>query len=287
MTIRNNFMSQQIDTAKVATILREVAAQFIMPRYKQLQQGDISSKTSPNDLVTIADKEAEIALEERLMRLLPGSVIVGEEGVSEGRTSTKTLSEKGKVIWVVDPVDGTYNFVHGKAEFGMLLACVVDGVVTHGWLYDILGDRMMIAQKGQGVYMNGQRIQISGAQEKLSEMTGHAGLKYFPPPMRDNIKAFKKDVKSLYTLSCACHEYFRVATGEADFAIYSKMRPWDHLAGVLAVQEAGGYVAKWDGSVYGASDEFGGIVVAKTASIWQSVNRAVIKKMVEDYKKTL
>ncbi|MBU0859915.1 MAG: inositol monophosphatase, partial [Alphaproteobacteria bacterium] len=172
--IRSSFMAPQIDPEKVAQILREVAEQCIMPRYKQLQQGEISSKTGPNDLVTIADREAEIALEDRLTRLIPGSLVVGEEGVSEGRVSTELIKSKDTIVWVVDPVDGTYNFVHGKAEFGMLLACVVNGDVIHGWLYDILGNRMLIAEKGKGAFINGQRIQTAAPKDNLSDMVGHA-----------------------------------------------------------------------------------------------------------------
>lgn len=286
MSIKSSFMAPQIDTAKVAAILRAVAAQCILPRYNQLQHGDISTKTGPNDLVTIADRESEIELERLLTALVPGSVLVGEEGVSEGRASTKTIGARDTVVWVADPVDGTYNFVHGKREFGMLLACVVNGEVRYGWLYDIPGDRMMVAEKGKGVLMDGKPVRTAAVKQTLPDMIGHAGLKYFPPVLRDNVKAFRGEVKSLHTLSCACHEYFRLATGESDFGIYSKIRPWDHLAGVLAVQEAGGYVAKWDGTAYGATDEFGGIVVASSRAVWQSVHDAAIKKMVDDFKRT-
>lgn len=285
MTIKNSFMAQQINPDQIADLMRAVAAQYIVPRFRQLSQDDISSKTSPNDLVTIADKEAELAMEAHLRALYPECLIVGEEGVSEGRSTTADLANRDRVVWVVDPVDGTYNFVHGKPEFGMLLACIIDGEVTHGWLYDIPGNRMMIAQKGKGVAINGVPVAMRAPQTSLPDMTGHAGLKYFPPAMRDDIKNFRGRVKSLHTLSCACHEYFRVVAADTDFAIYSKMRPWDHLAGALAVQEAGGYAAKWDGSLYRASDEFGGLVVAKSRDVWQSVQAGVIRKMIDNYRR--
>lgn len=280
-------MAPQIDPEKVSAIIRECAATYVLPRYKQLLTSDISTKTGPNDLVTIADKESEKGMEERLTKLCPGSIIVGEEGVSEGRTSTKALGEKDKIVWVVDPVDGTYNFVHGKREFGMLLACVINGETRFGWLYDILGDSMTVAEKGAGAFKDGQRIKTAAPKSDLKDMTGHAGLKYFPPNLRDNIKDLRGKTGSLHTLSCACHEYLRLATGQSDFAIYSKIRPWDHLAGALAVSEAGGTVAMWDGRKYGASDEFGGILVAGSRQVWDIVNNAAIKKMVTEYKKSL
>ena len=280
-------MAPQIDPAKVSAIIRECAATYITPRYRQLQQGEISSKTGPNDLVTIADREAEAGLEQRLLALYPGSVLVGEEGVSEGRVSTKLLTARDKVIWVADPVDGTYNFVHGNREFGMILACVVNGEVRHGWLYDIIGDSMLVAEKGAGALRDDTRQKTAAPKTQLTDLIGHAGVKYFPPVLRDNVKAFRQEVASLHTLSCACHEYLRLAAGQSDFGIYSKIRPWDHLAGVLAVQESGGYVAKWDGSAYGPADEFGGIVVASSRDVWNMVHRAAVSKMVEDFKKSL
>jgi fructose-1,6-bisphosphatase/inositol monophosphatase family enzyme len=280
-------MAPQIDPEKVSAIIRECAATYVLPRYKQLQAGDVSTKTGPSDLVTIADKESEKGMEERLLKLYPGSIIIGEEGVSEGRTDTKALADKDKLIWVVDPVDGTYNFVHGKREFGMLLACVVNGEIRHGWLYDILGDSMTVAEKGAGAFRDGVRIKTAAPKADLKDMIGHAGVKYFPPVLRDNIKDLRTKTGSLHTLSCACHEYLRLASGQSDFGIYSKIRPWDHLAGVLAVREAGGFVAKWDGKPYGPSDEFGGICVAGSKQVWDIVNNAAIRKMVTDYKKTL
>lgn len=284
--ISSHFMMPQIDPDKVSAIIRETAAKVITPRYKQLQHGDISSKTSPNDLVTIADRESEVEMERRLTALYPGSVVVGEEGVSEGRVSTKLIGERDKIVWVVDPVDGTYNFVHGNREFGMLLACVVNGEIRHGWLYDIIGDSMLVAEKGAGAFRDGVRQITAAPKGDLTKLTGHAGVKYFPENLRGSIKDFRKQAGHVFTLSCACHEYLRIVSGESDFGIYSKARPWDHLAGVLAVREAGGIATQWDGSPYKATDEFGGVLVAGSQDTWNLVHRAVVKKMVEDFKKT-
>lgn len=284
--INGHFMSTQINHDQVSQIIRETAAKLITPRYKQLREGDISSKTSPNDLVTIADKEAEVELERRLTGLYPGSVVVGEEGVSEGRVSTSLIGAPGRVVWVVDPVDGTYNFVHGNREFGVLIACVVDGETRHGWLYDIIGDSMTATEKGGGTYRDGARQSTAAPKANLTELQGHAGVKYFPEPLRDQVKDFRKEVGSLYTLSCACHEYLRLLGGESDFGIYSKARPWDHMAGMLAVREAGGVATRWDGGTYDPVNEGGGVLVASSRDVWTMVHRAAVKKMDDEIKKT-
>ena len=145
---------------------------------------------------------------------------------------------------------------------------------------------MLVAEKGAGAFRDGVRQITAAPKGDLTKLTGHAGVKYFPENLRGSIKDFRKQAGSVFTLSCACHEYLRIVSGESDFGIYSEARPWDHLAGVLAVREAGGIATQWDGSPYKATDEFGGVLVAGSQDTWNLVHRAVVKKMVEDFKKT-
>jgi fructose-1,6-bisphosphatase/inositol monophosphatase family enzyme len=268
---------------KISQQLHDVAHRIILPRYKQLEANEISSKSSANDLVTIADREAEIEMQKYFNLESPGSGFVGEESVSEGRVSTDVLRERDKLIWVVDPVDGTYNFVHGKPEFGMLLACVYNGEVIHGWLYDILGNKMIEASKGGGASLNGNRLKTAAPKSDIYDLVGHAGVKYFPPILHDNILEFRERVEYLQTLSAACFEYFRILEAKSDFAIYSSIRPWDHLAGVLAIQEAGGVGVKWDGSAYRPSDNFGGLLIASNQQVWDTVSAECINGMMQKY----
>ncbi len=283
MTIRNSFMAGNIQPEKVSEIIIDTAHRIILPRYNQLATGDIDTKSGPDDLVTIADREAEIELRQALTSLYAGSVLIGEEGVSAG-TQTLDLLKNGdsRLIWIADPVDGTWNFVHGKREFCVMLAAVVNGEIRHGWIYDILGKKMLMVEKGGGAYFGSQKLSVAPSG-LLSDMNGHAGRKYFPKSLRPHVEKFKGEVKSLYSLSCAGHEYIRIASGQSDFGIYSKIRPWDHFAGTLAVQEAGGFVAKWDGSLYSPRDDFGGLVAASNEPLWRQINTKLIKPMVNDY----
>ena len=272
-----------IDPLKIESILRECAQTYIVPRYKSLKESEVDTKTGPNDLVSIADIEAEAFLERVLPDAFPGFMVIGEEAVSRGHKSTDTLKDSNALIFVSDPVDGTNNFVHESEVFCTMLACVAGGEVIGGWIYDILKDRMMTAEKGSGVFIDGDKLAV--AQPKaLGESSGYAGKKYFPEPMRVHIKEFKDKVKSLRTLNCAGHEYLNLASGQTDFAIYSKIRPWDHLAGTLAVKEAGGYVMKWDNTPYVPGDEFGGIVVASHVDLLKTLQQSVVSKMVATYK---
>ncbi len=256
---------------------------YIIPRFKKLATDDIDTKSGPNDLVTIADRETEEALDRALTKMFPGSIVIGEEGISSGLKKVETLQEKDNVIWVADPVDGTYNFVHGNPEFAVMLACVVNGETRFGWIYDVPGNRMLFAEKGAGAFIDGARLKTA-ASKPLAETKGFTGSRYFPKHLRPLIKSFVKEFDALHTLSCAGHEYIRVASGLYDFSIYNRTRPWDHLAGTLAVSEAGGCVAKWDGSPYTPQDDGGGLVVAANEELLAALQKKIIDKLREGEK---
>jgi fructose-1,6-bisphosphatase/inositol monophosphatase family enzyme len=284
MSAKREFMTAAIDPEEVAKIIRAAAAKHILPRYKTLLASEIDTKSGPDDLVTIADRETEIALEAELTRAYPGSIVIGEEGISSGAKSLDVLQSGKGVIWVTDPVDGTHNFVSGKAEFAVMLACVVDGVVEYGWIYDVLNDKMLTAIRGKGVTFGSDRLSVA-PPVAMKDASGFAAPKYFSKPVRPLVEEFAKHVKQMGTIRCAGHEYIRLASGKADFAIYGKIRQWDHLAGTLAVQEAGGRVMKWDGTPYKPSDDRGGLVIASGDALLGEIRKALIAPMVRHYKR--
>ena len=137
-----------IDVNKVANIIRHVSATEVMPRFKNLATGEIREK-NPGDFVTIADEASEKALSAALRAYLPGSEVVGEEAVSKDAKELEKL-KTNKAIWVIDPIDGTYNFAHNRSHFGILVSLVQNGVTQYGWVYDAPQDRMAIAIRGGG-----------------------------------------------------------------------------------------------------------------------------------------
>lgn len=279
-------MVSSIDPERIGDLLRECAQRFIMPRFRALQDHEVDTKTGPNDLVTIADRESEAFLEEFLERNFYGSVAIGEEAVSAKIKTTEILKDKDAMVWIIDPVDGTNNFVHGKEEFCVMLACVAGGEIVGGWIYDAPHDRMLITEKGAGTAIDGNAVSVSSFKP-LQETGGYVATRFLPRAMRPHIKELGKSVRLLAPLNCAGHEYLRLASGESDFAIYSRIRPWDHFAGTLAVKEAGGHVMKWDGTPYVPGDEFGGIAVASTSILLKELQQRAINKMVDEYKKNL
>ncbi|GEM_PF-92150 len=274
--LKNTFMQNNVDANKVAQILKDVALQYILPRFQNLQAGDIQTKSHANDFVTIADIETEEALCKILPATFPGSLVIGEEGVSSGKVTTSALSDPTQMIFVVDPVDGTFNFKNGNPQFAVMMSLVIGGETKMGWIYDVMNDTHYITEKGKGTTKNGQKVAIRAPRSVEDEnAVGYMESRYFPKEMQDFLAA--KGVQRFKSLHCAAHEYLNIASGHADFAIFSHMKPWDHLAGVLMVQEAGGIVTKFDGSPYKITDEHGGIVVATHADVMNQVQEHFIR----------
>lgn len=269
----------EINNDTIVTLLQECANEYILPRYQLLKEEEINTKSGPQDLVTQADLDVEEHLEKVLPNLLPGSVVIGEESISQGIKSLECLQDISQKIWVVDPVDGTFNFVNGRREFGIMLALVVQGRVEIGYIYDVLGEVCAIAQKGQGAYFGEQKLKVSSRESTISKMKGFINPKFFPADYQDDVREAMKDFKECYSLHCSAHEYLNIANGNADFVIYSKQKPWDHLAGTLLVEEAGGFVKKWDREDYTPQDPAIGLISAASKDHWEIVHKHFLSKL--------
>lgn len=257
------------DPDKVAAIIRDVAATEIVPRFRSLSKADIREK-GPGDLVTVADEAAERVLTARLTDLLPGSVVVGEEACAADPSVLDRINAGDDPVWIIDPVDGTANFAGGRPVFAVLLALAVGGRTVAGWIYDPIGERMAITERGQGAWMAGQRLRaLPGGP--LPSLRGSLSTKFFPPPEKKRLEALRPHFASTYRLFCAAHEYLNLLTGKGQFACYNRIMPWDHAAGALAYAEAGGLVAKWDGRPYHPGDISGGILMAGDQETWTAL----------------
>ncbi len=238
---------------RVLDIMRGVADAEIMPRYRTLAAHEITEK-KPGDLVTVADKESERALTRHLSNLLPGSRVLGEEGYEADPGTLKIIGGDAPV-WIVDPVDGTHNFAHGKPPFTVIVALADQSGVRAGWIIDPVKSDAAWAIRGAGIcYQDAsgavtcparpdKRFEegIMTAGPKLQSRIGRAAADLAMP---------KPKLKARYR--CVGREYMDIATGDLDFARYGGLlKPWDHAAGVLIVEEAGGRVRRLgDGAPY-------------------------------------
>jgi len=240
----------------VAGLIRSVAAEQVMPRWRHLSGQQVSEK-APGDLVTIADHEAEARLTEALAGLIPGSRVVGEEAVSADPNLLDGL-DRG-CVWLVDPLDGTGNFVAGSPHFAVMVALLQDGVVEAGWICQPAHGLFYQAERGCGTLCNGApvRAQPSG-QPKL---TGAFPTRYATSSQQQLIDEMRADVDvALPGLMCAGVDYTRCIDGTQDFALFWRSLPWDHAPGALILTEAGGWAGWMDGKPYSVCDQRPGLV---------------------------
>lgn len=236
------------DRGDVVRIMREVAAAEIMPRFRRLGSDDIAEKKSPSDLVTIADVEAEKRLSEALRSLLPGSRVVGEEDVEKNPDALDALAGDAPV-WVIDPVDGTLNYARGRACFAVIVALCRHGQTLAGWILDPVADTVIHAAAGQGAWIEEpsgpRRLHLPPARS-VPRMVGSLGRRLarrVKSRRSAGLDPFDRSPARTVKYGCTGREYMDLALGALDFAQYTRLKPWDHAAGVLIHAEAGGFAA--------------------------------------------
>ncbi|TPI67499.1 inositol monophosphatase [Mesorhizobium sp. B3-1-3] len=260
----------------LAELLADAARTEIMPRFRRLGEGDVRQKTSAADLVTEADVNAERLITARLLERYPQAMVVGEEACSDNPALLSGLGDAA-LAFVIDPVDGTFNFASGVPLFGVMAGVVVNGETVAGIIHDPVGKDWLIGAKGAGSHIR----HAHGALEKvrvaapvpMSQMTGAVSWQFLEEPERSRLARNQTKTLSQFAYRCAAHEYRLLASGHAHFVLYNKLMPWDHLAGALIHQEAGGHVARVDGSAYLPSHVDGGLLVAPDKQSWDELRR--------------
>jgi len=274
-------MTAPIDIDRLAHILREAATAEIMPRFRNLSEADIRQKTSATDLVTEADEAAERWIARECRSLAPDALFIGEESVAADPALLDRLDDAELAI-VVDPVDGTANFAAGLPLFAVMAAVVLRGETVGGIIYDPVGDDVMIAEKGAGAIQRTRsgetRRLTTAAPLPLAETIGCISTTYFAPAEKTAVLPRLAGVKITGNYRCAGHEYRLLASGGSHFSVYSKLMPWDHLAGCLLVAEAGGHVGKPDGSPYTPRDKEGVVIAACDASVWTAARDGLLPR---------
>jgi fructose-1,6-bisphosphatase/inositol monophosphatase family enzyme len=227
------------DLSVVEEAVRKAAADEIMPRFRQLAGHEIVEKSSPYDLVTVADQLAEEHLTASLTALLPGSVVVGEEAVHADPAVYEALHGDAPV-WIVDPVDGTRQFVHHEPGFCTLVALARGGEVLASWTYAPALKEMAVAVRGRGARLNGEAIR-SGAPEPGKMLEVAMSHPYYTTEEQKRALLGLR-TPGIHGRPCgsAGLEYLDVARGAVDAVAFSWENAWDHAAGLLLVAEAGG-----------------------------------------------
>jgi fructose-1,6-bisphosphatase/inositol monophosphatase family enzyme len=226
-------------SADVEEAVRKAAAAEIMPRFRSLAAHEVDQKSGPHDLVTDADRLTERHLTDVLGRLLPGSVVVGEEAVHADPEMYAAIQGDAPV-WIVDPVDGTRQFVHGDPGFCTLVALARRGVLLASWTYLPASDQLATAVRGQGAFLDGERLHAGSPDpgRDLQVATSHPD--YTTDAQKRALLGLWTDGVAPRACGSAGLEYLAVARGELDALAFSWEAAWDHAAGILLVEEAGG-----------------------------------------------
>ena len=249
------------------------AGQIINRASIDLDQLKIASK-QPNDFVTEVDKAAEAAIIETLQEAYPGYAILAEEsGETAGRPG-----RDGEYQWIIDPLDGTTNFIHGLPQYAISIALAKNGVIEQAVVYDPNSNELFTASKGAGAFLNERRIRVS-RRSKLQESLIGTG---FPYRMFDHIDTYLAIFKELAQKTAgqrrpgaASLDLCYVACGRYDGFWEFGLSPWDMAAGALIVSEAGGLISDLAGD---ANYLQSGNVVAGTPKVF-----APLLKIVQDH----
>jgi fructose-1,6-bisphosphatase/inositol monophosphatase family enzyme len=251
----------------VHDLLRDVSQKAILPHFRALAAHQIEEKAA-DDFVTVADKLSEELLTEGLGKIIPGLPVVGEEAAFADPNVLERLSGS---CWIVDPVDGTHNFAHGKTPFGIIIAMAEAGVAHTGWIYDPLNDRLCIAHRGKGAFIDGEKVaaRATGTEPPVAAIS----LIFVDPSRRE---AIREHIAPHYTLvdipRCSAEQYPRLVLGQNDLSLVERTLAWDHAAGALFLNEAGGKAARHDGSAYRVDEwDKPGLICASSPRLWDEM----------------
>lgn len=264
-----------IDIAKVTAVIEEIAAADVLPRFQALAAHEIEEKAA-GELVTVVDVAVENLLTARLSDLLPGSLVVGEEAV-HADPALMGLVEAEAPVWIIDPIDGTRNFAHGRTTFAIMVALVEKGESQAAWILEPVSGRFGIAERGSGAWMGGRRLQVA-APDVPARMTGtlHASS-YAPKELARRVDRRRGRVAAIKSLRCAGAEYLRLAAGETHFSLFTRLMPWDHVPGTLLHQEAGGTALCFDGTPYKAGRYRDlGLLMAPDRQSWDALHETLL-----------
>jgi myo-inositol-1(or 4)-monophosphatase len=239
--LRSALLNVMVDAARKA-------ARSLKRDFGEIEKLQVSLK-GPANFVTAADTRAEEILRRELQKARPGYGFLGEEG-GEHPGDDKTHT------WIVDPLDGTTNFLHGIPQFAISIGLSREGTVVAGVVYNPITDELFTAERGKGAFLNDTRLRVAG-RKKLSDAVVACGLPHHGrgglAEFRQEFAAVQDRVAGLRRFGAAALDLAWVAAGRLDAYWERNLQPWDTAAGMVLVREAGGYVT----DLSGGDDIFG------------------------------
>jgi len=218
------------------------ASKVLIRDFGEIEKLQVSLK-GPGDFVTASDKKVEKILIEELQKARPDYSILSEE-IGE-------IKNDKSFRWIIDPIDGTANFLHGVPHFAISVALEKQNEIICGIIYDPIKDEMFLAEKGNGAYLNNQRMRVS-SRSKLKDCIVFTGGPRIDSEHREiSLKEYNnfssKVLIPIRKLGSACLDMAYVAAGRCDGFWQRNLNYWDIAAGIIIVKESGGFVTDFDG----------------------------------------
>lgn len=236
-----------------------VVSEYIKGEFGKVQAHQVEEKDL-NSLVSYVDQQAELKLIKGLSKIIPQSSFVTEEDMTENDSN-------GKFTWIIDPLDGTTNFLNGIPFFSISVALYNDDKALIGLVQEVMHDEQFFAQKDEGAYLNGQRIQVSN-QSDLSKCIIATGFpyrnEYDSKAHVEIINYWLLNTRGIRRFGSAALDLCYVAAGRFHCYYESMLNPWDLAAGALIVEEAGGVVCNYSGGPFDANE---GEIIATNAHL--------------------
>lgn len=221
----------------IAVTAARRAGDVILSYYRRGDTGEVTAKNGRNDFVTEADRRAESAIIDTISRVYPRHAFLAEESGESGDT------EASDTVWIIDPIDGTANFIAGIPHFCVSIACQINGVIEHAVVYDPVKDELFTADRGAGATLDGRRMRVSRTVRLRDALlaTGFAYRKQqdiaVHMPVFNRLLSASADMRRA---GSAALDLAYVAAGRLDGFWEMGLAPWDMAAGLLLVRGAGG-----------------------------------------------
>ena len=232
---------------EVALQATNKAVDVIIDALENPRMADYKGRTN---LVTETDRLSEELILNHIRSTFPTHSILAEESGSD--------KNKSEYLWIIDPLDGTTNFVHGYPSFGVSIACLINGKPTIGVISELPAKHLYFAIKGKGAFKNNMPIHVSGTKN-LDQSLLVTGFGYNHGELWEaNMSLFKQFTdltQGVRRLGAAAVDFCHVACGMVDGFWEFDLKPWDTAAGVLLVEEAGGTISRMDGDNYSIYDK--------------------------------
>ena len=218
------------------------ASKTLIRDFGEIENLQVSIK-GPGDFVSASDKKVEKILIDELQKARPNYSILSEE--------TGEINNDESFKWIIDPIDGTSNFLHGIPHFAISIGLEKDKEIICGIIYDPIKDEMFVAEKGNGSYLNNQRIRVSSRSKIKDCMLFTGGPKYGSPKSELSIAEYNKFSSKVMVpirkLGSGSLDMAYVAAGRCDGFWARNLNYWDIAAGIILVKESGGFVTDFDG----------------------------------------